>query len=75
MNTNIQWRRTATGLLTMALGMSAPGLAAAAGATLGEQNVRTLLNTAVSYHHHTFLPWTWAKRPWGRRIRTRSMTA
>lgn len=53
MHSNMKWRRAATGLLTMALGMTAPGLAAATGPALGEQNVRTLLNTAVSYHYHT----------------------
>lgn len=53
MHSNMKWRRTTAGLLTMALGMTAPGLAPATGATLGEQNVRTLLNTAVSYHYHT----------------------
>ena len=53
MNSYIKWSRTATGLLTMALGMTAPGLAAATGSALTEQNVRTLLNTAVSYHYHT----------------------
>ena len=52
MHSNIKWRRAATGLLTMALGMTAPGLAAATGPALGGQNVRTLLNTAVSYHYH-----------------------
>ena len=52
MNSNIKQSRTATGLLAMALGMTAPGLAAATGAELGEQNIRTLWNTAVSYHYH-----------------------
>ena len=52
MNSNISQSRTAAGLLAMALGMTAPGLAAGTGAALGEQNVRTLLNTAVSYHYH-----------------------
>ena len=53
MNSNIKRNRTATGLLTMALGMTPLGLGAATGATLGEQNVRTLLNAAVSYHYQT----------------------
>ena len=52
MHSNIRWRRTAAGLLTMALAMTASGLAAAAGVTLGEQNVRTVLNTAASLHYH-----------------------
>ena len=52
MHSNTKWRRTAAGLLTMALGMTVPGLAVATGPALGEQNVRTLLNTAVSYHYH-----------------------
>ena len=52
MHSNIMQSRTATGLLTMALGMTPLGLGAGTGAALGEQNVRTLLNTAVSYHYH-----------------------
>ena len=52
MNSNISQSRTATGLLAMALGMTPLGLGAGTGAALGEQNVRTLLNTAVSYHYH-----------------------
>ena len=53
MNPNIERCAMATGLLTMALGLTPLGLGAVTEATLGEQNVRTLLNTAVSYHYRT----------------------
>ena len=52
MNSNIKRCGMATGLLAMALGMAPLAPGAAAETTLGEQNVRSLLNTAVSYHYH-----------------------
>ena len=41
-----------TGFAAIALGMTTLAPSTAAETTLGEQNVRTLLNTAVSYHYH-----------------------
>ena len=43
---------TAMALAAIALGATALAPDTAAGATLSEQSVRTLLNTAVSYHYH-----------------------
>ena len=41
-----------TGLWAITLGMAASAPSTAAETTLGDENVRTLLNTAVSYHYH-----------------------